>query len=108
MPKLCFATLSSSRRAETLNFCPLIQIFVASSTEGKTVSLQSAAEEMMLGSSTGSAMGLAPGLSLREKKSLKVRYWPMSGWASSEREIEYVETKDSMWARTAAGSEESS
>lgn len=86
--KLCAATLSSSSNAERENFWPLIQKRVASSTVGKTVSRQSAADDMMAGSSRGGAMGLAPSLSALVKKELNVGYLAKSGCASSSRGME--------------------
>ena len=70
-PTKCFASSSLPSRPASENLEPLIHSSVASSTDSKTISRQSAEETARVGSS-GAWMGRAPGLSWRAKNSLKL------------------------------------
>jgi len=80
----------------------LIQNFLAVSTSSNTVRRQSAALDVTSGSA-GLAGGLAPGLSLREKNSLKVLYLVSSGSSSADVSMWYVLTKFWMCGRALTG-----
>lgn len=66
---------------------PLIQYLVDAATLSNTVSRQSAQDDT-IDALSGSAIGRAPGLSLRKKNELKFGYLDGSGCSSSAVSIE--------------------